>query len=490
MKYLLSFLFISIGFFSLGQGIAYQAMILDPDNQIPGRNSELFPYGNKEICLEFSIINESEIIEYRETQNTKTSDYGRVDLIIGEGQSSDNFSSILWDGKDKKIVTKINYQGECNLFEVFSESKFTYVPYAYYSLKSNSSIEAGTGVSISPSQVISIGQAVGTSDNVQFNSISGNLTGNVTGNVTGDVTGNLTGDVTGNVSGTATNVTGTVAIANGGTGATNIADARTNLGANTVGSNIFTLTNPNAESFLKIKADNSIETLDAANFRSALGLDNLTLNIPDASASSRGALTAADWTSFNSKQNQLTAGTGISLSGNILSIGQAVGTTDNVQFNSITGNLTGDVTGDVTGNVTGTATNVTGTVAIANGGTGATNIADARTNLGANTVGSNIFTLTNPNAESFLKIKADNSIETLDAANFRSAIGAGTSSTSGTVTSVGLNTGTTGTDINITGGPITSSGNLTLNIPDASASTRGALTAADWTSFNSKQNQL
>ena len=76
---------------------------------------------------------------------------------------------------------------------------------------------------------------------------------------------------------------------------------------------------------------------------------------------------------------------------------------------------------------------------------GATNIADARTNLGAYTVGSNIFTLTNPNAESFLKINADNSIETLDAANFRSAIGAGTSSTSGTVTSVGLNTGTTGT---------------------------------------------
>jgi hypothetical protein len=45
-------------------------------------------------------------------------------------------------------------------------------------------------------------------------------------------------------------------------------------------------------------------------------------------------------------------------------------------------NLVGNVTGNVTGNVSGNATNVTGTVAIANGGTGATTVANARTNLG------------------------------------------------------------------------------------------------------------
>ena len=58
----------------------------------------------------------------------------------------------------------------------------------------------------------------------------GNVTGNVTGNVIGDITGNLTGNVTGNTSGTATNVTGVVALANGGTGATTASVARTNLG--------------------------------------------------------------------------------------------------------------------------------------------------------------------------------------------------------------------------------------------------------------------
>ncbi|MBK6563768.1 MAG: hypothetical protein IPG18_00905 [Saprospiraceae bacterium] len=35
----------------------------------------------------------------------------------------------------------------------------------------------------------------------------------------------------------------------------------------------------------------------------------------------------------------------------------------------------------------------------------------------------------------------------------------------GTVTSAGLATGTSGTDVNVSGSPITASGNITLNIP-------------------------
>jgi hypothetical protein len=47
----------------------------------------------------------------------------------------------------------------------------------------------------------------------------------------GTITANLTGNVTGTVSGNATNVTGTVAVANGGTGSTTAAGALLNLGA-------------------------------------------------------------------------------------------------------------------------------------------------------------------------------------------------------------------------------------------------------------------
>lgn len=57
---------------------------------------------------------------------------------------------------------------------------------------------------------------------------------------------------------------------------------------------------------------------------------------------------------------------------------------------------------------------------------------------------------------------------------------------SGTVTSVGLTLGTSGTDASVSGSPITSSGSFTLNLPSASASNRGLLTSADWTTFNNK----
>jgi hypothetical protein len=55
------------------------------------------------------------------------------------------------------------------------------------------------------------------------------------------------------------------------------------------------------------------------------------------------------------------------------------------------------------------------------------------------------------------------------------------------VTSVGITLGSSGTDVNVTGSPITTSGNITINIPTASATNRGLLSATDWTTFNSKQ---
>jgi hypothetical protein len=55
------------------------------------------------------------------------------------------------------------------------------------------------------------------------------------------------------------------------------------------------------------------------------------------------------------------------------------------------------------------------------------------------------------------------------------------------VTSVGITIGTSGTDVNVSGSPVTSSGNITINIPTASSTNRGLLSAADWTTFNNKQ---
>ena len=111
-------------------------------------------------------------------------------------------------------------------------------------------------------------------------------------------------------------------------------------------------------------------------------------------------------------------------------------------------------------NTTGTAANVTGTVAVANGGTGATTAAAARTNLGATTLGGNLYTLANVAAIAFPRFNADNTVSSLDAASFRTAIGAGTSSTTGTVTSVSGTGTASGLSLS---GTVTTSGSLTLS---------------------------
>jgi len=63
----------------------------------------------------------------------------------------------------------------------------------------------------------------------------------------------------------------------------------------------------------------------------------------------------------------------------------------------------------------------------------------------------------------------------------------GKSNTNGTVTSVAaLTIGTTGTDLSSTVATGTTTPVITLQVPTASATNRGALSAADWTTFNNK----
>ena len=91
------------------------------------------------------------------------------------------------------------------------------------------------------------------------------------------------------------------------------------------------------------------------------------------------------------------------------------------------------------------------------------------------TIGTNFTKIPNVSVVSYTRINADETISLLSASQFRTAIGAGTSSSSG-VTSV---SGTT---------PISSSGGTTpaISIATANASTTGALTSTDWNTFNNK----
>ena len=152
------------------------------------------------------------------------------------------------------------------------------------------------------------------------------------------------------------------------------ATGRTSLGATTLGSNLFTAANPTAITFIRVNADNTISTLDANTFRAAIG----------AGTSS-------------------TVGTVTSVSG----AGTAAGLT-----------LTGTVSSSGSLTLGGTLSTPVSTI------------------NDSTTVGRNLVKLVDPTAVTFLRVNADNTVSALDAASFRAAIGAGSSSSTGTVTSV------------------------------------------------------
>jgi hypothetical protein len=112
------------------------------------------------------------------------------------------------------------------------------------------------------------------------------------------------------------------------------------------------------------------------------------------------------------------------------------------------------------------------------GSTGLT-ASTGRGSLGGTTIGQSMFTLTNPSSITFPRFNANNSVSSLTASEFRTAIGAGT----GTVTSVIVGSGT----------PLSINNNTTvpeISMAAASGSVNGYLSSTDWTTFNGKQNAL
>ena len=96
-------------------------------------------------------------------------------------------------------------------------------------------------------------------------------------------------------------------------------------------------------------------------------------------------------------------------------------------------------------------------LALTEGGTGASTASGARTNLGATTLGANLFTITNPSAVTYPQFNADNTVTALTGAQLLSAIGGGAGT--GSVTQVNGTGNVNGITLS---GSVTTSGALTL----------------------------
>jgi uncharacterized protein (TIGR02145 family) len=134
--YILFVLLFSSAIYSQTKGITYQAVILKPEGEhIPGYNNERAPLTNTAICLRFSIY-KGTVLEYQETKNTTTDEFGMVNVIIGSGVyiggTSTTLAGVDWDGNAKNLVVEVDVKGTCSNFIEISNQPFTYVPYAFY----------------------------------------------------------------------------------------------------------------------------------------------------------------------------------------------------------------------------------------------------------------------------------------------------------------------------------------------------------------------
>ena len=121
---------------SAKKSLNYQAVILDPKAiDIPGAGISGQPLSKGKVCLKFTFLNALGNIDYEETQQTTTDEYGLVSISIGTGSYSNgtykSFESIVWDANVKSMKVAVSYDG-CATFKQVSTQTLNYSAYALY----------------------------------------------------------------------------------------------------------------------------------------------------------------------------------------------------------------------------------------------------------------------------------------------------------------------------------------------------------------------
>ena len=266
---------------------------------------------------------------------------------------------------------------------------------------------------------------------------------------------------------------GTLAVANGGTGQTSYTDGQLLIG-NTTGNTLTKATLiagsgvsiANGAGSITISATGSGGTVTSVSVVSANGFAGtvatatttpaitLSTSVTGLVKGNGTALSAAVAATDYVAPSAYASANGLTMATSRL-LGRTTASTGAAEEISVAGGLT--LSGGVLTGASGTVTSVTGTAPVVSSGgsTPAISMAAATTSVNGYLTSTDWNTFNNKG--------------------------------SGTVTSVAaLTLGTTGTDLSSTVANGTTTPVITLQVPTASATNRGALSAADWTTFNSK----
>jgi predicted nucleic acid-binding Zn-ribbon protein len=141
LSLLLSLLSLSTFAQTTKKTLNYQAVILDPKAiDIPGATITGQPLNKGNVCLRFSLLNTQGGLDYEETQQVTTDEYGLVNVAIGAGTQAQagnsasiykSFESIVWNSGAKSLKVSVSFDGCANFIQVSTQA-LNYTPYALY----------------------------------------------------------------------------------------------------------------------------------------------------------------------------------------------------------------------------------------------------------------------------------------------------------------------------------------------------------------------
>ncbi len=131
------------------------------------------PIASKTISIKISLLQNSPTgsVEYAETHQPTTNEFGLFTLVIGQGTvSTGNFEFISWANGNKWLQIEMDPDGASN-YSLIGSQQLMSVPYSYYAQYAGNSLKAGAGLTIENNIISNTGDSDNNASNELINSV-------------------------------------------------------------------------------------------------------------------------------------------------------------------------------------------------------------------------------------------------------------------------------------------------------------------------------